>query len=226
MTMNWQAFWDSKAKAENDFQATGRGLMDPLGYLYTVAEIIRLLDLKQDQVLADIGCGSGLIALSLSPWLNHIHGVDISQALIMRAQDNLAGINNVDLQVGNLTDLPLCDGCVDRLLAYSVVQYLATEADVSMAFQQVARVLKTGGRALLAANPDPSRRDVYEGMLRNRVDKLAAEKEIVLLDNLLWVSQEKLVQLAGEASLSARIEPISQRIWQHFYMYDLVVEKH
>lgn len=225
MSMDWQGFWDAKAAAANDFQATGRGLMDPPGYLYTVAEVVRLLELKQGEVLADIGCGSGLIALSLSPWLKHIHGVDFSQALIMRAQGNLAGVDNVSLQVGNLTDLPLGDACVDKLLAYSVLQYMGTEAAVSAAFRQVARVLKRGGRALLAANPDPERRGVYEDVVRNRADKVSAEKEIALLDNLLWVPQDKLTHLAGEAGLSARIEPISTRIWQHFYMFDIVVEK-
>jgi SAM-dependent methyltransferase len=225
MSTDWQAFWDSRATSANDFQATGRGLMDPTGYLYTVAEVVRLLDLKQGQVLADIGCGSGLIALSLSPWLKRILGVDISPALITRAQGNLTGVNNVTLQVGNLADLPLADASVDKLLAYSVLQYLGTEAAVSAAFQQVARVLKAGGRALIAANPDPDRRRAYEDVVRNRTDKESAEKEITLLDNLLWVSQDKLIQLASEAGLSARIEPISPRIWQHFYMFDVVVEK-
>ena len=226
MNMDWQAFWDAKAAAANDFQATGRGLMDPPGYLHTVAEVVRLLDLRQGQTLADIGCGSGLIALSLAPWLAQIYGVDISPALIVRAQSNLAGMNNVSLQVGSLTDLPLDEACVDKLLAYSVLQYLGTEAAVSVAFQQVARVLKKGGRALLAANPDPARRDIYEDVVRNREDKSAAEKEIALLDNLLWVSQGQLILLAEEAGLSARIEPISSRVWQHFYMFDIVVEKY
>ncbi len=225
MKMDWQAFWDLKATAANDFQATGRGLMDPPGYLHTVAEVVRHLDLKQGETLADIGCGSGLIALSLAPWLRCIYAVDFSPALIVRAQGNLEGVNNVNLQVGSLTHLPLDDASVDKLLAYSVLQYLGTETAVSEAFQQVARVLKKGGRALLAANPDPIRRPVYEEVLRNREDKLAAEKEIALLDSLLWISQEKLIKFAKEAKLQARIEPISSRIWQHFYMFDILVEK-
>jgi ubiquinone/menaquinone biosynthesis C-methylase UbiE len=225
MSINWQEFWDNKASAANDFQATGRGLMDTTGFLHTVAEVVRLLNLKQGQTLADIGCGSGLIALSLAPWLSHIYGVDISSALIARAQGNLAEVSNVNLQTGSLTDIPLKDACVDKLLAYSVVQYLGDEEAVSLAFKQVERVLKKGGRALLAANPDPARRLVYEDILRNREDKLAAEKEIALLDDLLWVQQKKIVQLAAETGLSASIKPISSRIWQHFYMFDVVVDK-
>jgi ubiquinone/menaquinone biosynthesis C-methylase UbiE len=223
--MSWQKFWDDKASAINDFQATGRGLMDAPGYLHTVAEIVKLLDLRQYQTLADIGCGSGLITLSLSPWLNHICAVDFSPALIERAKSNLKGINNVEFHVGNITNLPLAQASVDKMLVYSVIQYLESEDAVRMAFQQAARILKDGGRALFAANPDPAKRSIYEDILYQRTDKSAAEKEIKLLDNLLWVTQEKLIQMAKELGLHARVEPISNRIWQHFYMFDLIIEK-
>lgn len=225
MSMDWKNFWDSKASSDNDFQATGRGLMSPVGYLHTIAEVVRLLDLRQGQILADIGCGAGLVALSLSPWLSRVQAVDISPAQIGRAQDNLRGLDNVDLQVGSITCLPLEDACVNRLLAYSVLQYLGTEISAGMALQQVSRVLKPGGRALLAANPDPAKRGAYEQVVRDRPDRGTAEKELVLLDSLLWLPQEKLLQLAEAAGLQAHIEPISTRIWQHFYMFDLVVDK-
>ncbi|MDP2759245.1 MAG: class I SAM-dependent methyltransferase [Sideroxyarcus sp.] len=225
MSIDWQAFWDTKAEADSDFQATGRGLMTPTGYLYTVSEIVRLLELRSGEVLADIGCGSGLIALSLSPWLKFIHAVDFSPALVQRARSNLAGVENIDVMVGDLTDLPLGDASMDKLLAYSVLQYLGSEAAVSAAFSQVGRVLKKGGRALFAANPDPARRMVYEGLVRDRADVVSAGKELALLDDLLWIPQGRLVQLAGDVGLKAHVEPISTRIWQHFYMFDLVVEK-
>lgn len=223
--MDWLAFWDAKASAGNDFQATGRGLMDVPGYLNTVAEIVRILDLHQGDHLADIGCGAGLIAMTLAPWLERIYAVDLSPALIERASKNLAGLNNVDIKVGNLTELPLTDALVDKLLAYSVLQYLADESNVSQAMREVARVLKPGGRALLAANPDPTQRLVYEAVVRQRADQAAAAREISLLDDLSWLPATQLLELAAAAGLKARVEPIDARIWQHFYMFDLVLEK-
>ena len=176
--MDWLAFWEAKAATGNDFQATGRGLMDAPGYLHTVAEVVRLLDLRQDEQLADIGCGTGLVTLSLAPWLGYIQAVDISPAVIERARHNLAGLDNVSLRVGNLTALPLPDASVDKLLAYSVLQYLGDETAVSRAMHEVARVLKPGGRALLAANPDPMRRNTYEATVREQADRAAAERPI------------------------------------------------
>jgi SAM-dependent methyltransferase len=223
--MDWLTFWEAKAGAGNDFQATGRGLMDVPGYLHTVAEVVRILDLHQGDHLADIGCGAGLIAMTLAPWLERIYAVDISPSLIDRARKNLAGVNNVDLKVGSLTELPLTDVFVDKLLAYSVLQYLGDESNVSQALREVARVLKPGGRALLAANPDPARRLAYEAVVRERADQAAAECEISLLDDLVWLPGAKLLELAAAAGLNARIEQIDARIWQHFYMFDLVLEK-
>lgn len=221
---DWLEFWDDKAGTGNDFQTSGRGLMDVAGYLYTVAEVVRLLDLQQSESLADIGCGPGLITLSLAPWLSEIHAFDISPALARRAAENLSGVSNVCVEVGSLTAIPLGDARVDKLLAYSVLQYLAGEDAVVAALGEVGRVLKPGGKALLAANPDPARRFRYEEIVRARGGQAAA-RELSLLDDLVWLTAERYVELATTQGLKARVEPISMRIWQHFYMFDLVLEK-
>lgn len=223
--MDWAQFWDGKAQADSDFQATGRGLMTVPGYLHTVAEIVRLLDLQQGEVLADIGCGAGLVSMSLAPWLRKIYAIDFSPALVARARGNLDGVENVSLQVGNLTALALPPTACDKALVYSVLQYLPGEAAVARGLAEIERILRPGGRALLAANPDPARRREYEKVVESRPDKENARKEMALLDSLLWLPGERLVELAGQAGLEARIEPISEKIWQHFYMFDLVVEK-
>ena len=119
----------------------------------------------------------------------------------------------------------LADACVDKLLAYSVLQYLGDESNVNQALHEVARVLKPGGRALLAANPDSARRPAYEAVVRKHADQAEMDREIALLDNLLWLPGSRLIELAQAAGLSARVEPISTRIWQHFYMFDLVLDK-
>ena len=224
--MDWLAFWENKAiTSDNDFQATGRGTMEVPGYLYTVAEIVRILDLDKGEQLADIGCGAGLISLSLAPWLKNIEALDISEVLVERARENLKGMINVNIRLGSLTNVPLDDECFDKVLAYSVLQYLGDEEMVFQAFTEVARILKPGGRALLAANPDPVRRNTYENFIRKNSSPSRIDKDIALLNDLLWLSKEKLIRSATDAGLVARAEPISNHIWQHFYMFDLILEK-
>jgi len=223
--MDWTAFWDNQAGSDNDLQATGRGLMDLPGYLHTVAEVVKLLELKQDEHLIDVGCGAGIMALSLSPWLDRICAIDISRALVSRARTNLQGQENVEFTVGSITQIPAQDSSTEKLLAYSVTQYLGKEENVLLAMQEIARVLKPGGRALLAANPDPQRRGAYEQVVRQRSDVEAVNKELGLLDHLLWLSPERMTEMAKSAGLQAKPEPLNQRVWQHFYMFHLVLTK-
>ena len=222
---DWAGFWDAKAAAPTDFQATGRGLMDEVGFLYTVHEIVRLLAPRREQVLIDVGCGSGLISLALAPWLARIHALDLSPNMVERARRNLSHVANVEVAVGSIADMALPDACGDRLLAYSVLQYLDGEATLVRALREIFRVLRPGGRALLAANPDPARRGALEQVIRARPDQEAAERELALQDTLLWVTPERLCELARDAGFHAHAEAISDRIWQHFYMFDLVLEK-
>ncbi len=223
--MDWTAFWDSKAGSENDLQATGRGLMDLPGYLHTVAEVVKLLDLKQGEHLIDVGCGAGIMALSLAPWLGSICAIDISTALVSRAGANLQGQENVASSVGSITRIPVPDSSAEKLLAYSVTQYLGKEENALLAMQEVARVLKPGGRALLAANPDPLRRGAYEHVVRQRPHGEGVNKELGLLDHLLWLSPKQMTEMAKSAGLHAKVEPLNQRVWQHFYMFHLLLTK-
>ena len=222
---DWVGFWDAKASSPTDFQATGRGQMDVVGFLYTVREIVRLLAPEPEDVLVDVGCGTGLITLAMAPWVARIHAIDISPNMVERARTNLSSIDNVEVKVGSIAALGLPAECCDKVLAYSVLQYLDREELVSQSFREIFRVLRSGCTALLAANPDPYRREALAQVIGARVDQEAAQRELVLQETLLWIAPERLGALAAEAGFRARIEPINERIWQHFYMFDLVLEK-
>lgn len=226
LDMDWADFWDQKARSVTDFQATGRGGMDVVGFLYTVREVVRILELEPTHTLLDVGCGTGLIVLAISPWVRRIHGIDLSENMISRAASNLSSVDNASVSVGSICELDQAPGEWDRLLAYSVLQYLDGEAAVRAAFERIHSMLGPGGRALLAANPDPARRPLLENSIRERMEPGAAESELETVARTLWISPQRLVEMAREVGFEARAEPIDERIWQHFYMFDLVLEKH
>lgn len=221
----WENFWDEKANEATDFQATGRGRMDIVGFLYTVRECAMLLGLRPTDRLIDVGCGTGIFALALSPFVKSIEAFDISGTAVDRARKNLSDAPNVSAGVGSITSLPCGNGQFEKALAYSVLQYLAGEDAVAAAFRELARVLAPGGMAVLAGNPDPARRKLVEDEIRANNDEAFAQKSIDLLAKTLWLSAEKLVELAQSAGLAARPVAISPRIQQHTYMFDLVVTK-
>lgn len=111
--------------------------------------------------VADLGCGSGVLACELSPFVSRVIGVDNSEPMLIAAQQRAESAANVDLRKGELTALPIDDGSVDATLCVIVLSYIE---DVAGAVGEMSRVLKPGGRAvivdLLAHNRDPFRRQM------------------------------------------------------------------
>lgn len=224
-TFDWTGFWEQKAHAPTDFDATGRSRTDIVGFLYTIEEVVRLLEPQRTDRLLDVGCGTGLFTLALAPWVQNVDGVDISPAMVDRSRANTAGLSNVAFGPGTMTDLSAVTGPFQRVLAYSVVQYLRDEDEFRAALAELARVLAPGGRALLAANPDPARRPAYEARIPTHPDPKHVEREKRLLDHIFWLPPARAVALAADAGLRGRAEPLRSEIWQHFYMYNLVLDR-
>lgn len=220
-TRDWAAFWSGKAAEETDFQATGRRRMDVVGFLYTVRECANLLQLSPSDRLLDIGCGTGIVALAISPYVRSIHAVDVSPGMVERARRNLSDAGNVRIDCGSILKIPADDASAEKVLAYSVLQYLPDVEAVRTAFREIVRVLAPGGRALFAANPDPAKLDAYLDFFVGP-DHTARAREIALQKELLWLDQTDICALAEEEGLVASTCSLHDRIQQTFYMYDLL----
>jgi SAM-dependent methyltransferase len=223
----WIDMWNRKSTAGSDFEATGRGTMDLVGFLYTLKETIEALELRRSESrVLDIGCGTGIIPLALSPWVKGVVGVDLSKGMAARALKNCRSAENLSFCTGNITSLPVRSASFDRVLAYSVLQYLNGPGEVKIAFTEVARALKPGGVAFLAANPDPGKKKLFEQKVKERdIDERQKVEALRYVDLILWMTGEEMLQIASRAGLSGELRPIHSRIWQSFYMYDLLLRK-
>jgi SAM-dependent methyltransferase len=117
-----------------------------------VANPHRLGPIGEGLVVADIGCGAGmdllLAAKAVGPGGRAI-GVDMTEAMAgkARASARAAGLANVEVRIGDAMCLPLDDASVDVVLSNGV---LNLTPDKSVAYGEVFRVLKPGGRFLYA----------------------------------------------------------------------------
>nr|WP_325248777.1 methyltransferase domain-containing protein [Amylibacter sp.] len=72
-----------------------------LGYIYprVIAEFYHKTATPQDRPIADIGCGTGLVAEALNLTPETIHGFDISPEMLGRSRDKglYGALHNVDL---------------------------------------------------------------------------------------------------------------------------------
>ncbi len=222
-SVDWLSVWDAKAARPTDFEATGRSRMDTSGFLYMLREIKETLDLHPPDAVLDIGCGTGIVALALAPWVARVRGIDLSPRMIERASRTCHGIPTVTFSVDALPDL-LVEGTFDKVLVYGVLQYLPGEESVVRAVASIARVLNPGGRAMLAANPDPERKEAYRrSVLESEMPEAERSANLTYIDATLWLAPARAVELAAACGMRAEVRPLHPRIWWHFYMYNLLL---
>ncbi len=114
------------------------------GQRFTTAAMLALL--PPDYVVADLGCGTGQVAAELSPHVKQVIGVDHSAEMLKAARRRTAGLGNVELRRGELTDLPMEPGLCDAAMMLLVLTYVA---DVAAALREARRILRPGGRFVI-----------------------------------------------------------------------------
>lgn len=116
------------------------------------AQLKRALDLNPSLVVADIGCGSGELIDWIAARSKHVHGLDISEAMIAIARTKVTA-KNVDLEVSDCTPIPLPDASVDRVVCLGVLDYLL---DPAAFCRELARITRPGGLIVVTAPKSPS----------------------------------------------------------------------
>lgn len=119
------------------------------------------------QTVLDVGCGAGvdtILAAMKVGSRGRALGVDMVPAMLERARQNLGQttLGNVGFQEASAEALPFTDGCVDVVISNGVFNLVP---DKPRALAEALRVLKPGGRLLLAdqvltgsASEDPQAR--------------------------------------------------------------------
>ena len=102
--------------------------------------------LPSNLTIADLGCGTGLFAAHLAPYVKAVIGVDQSQSMLDAAAKRTAEFSNVELRLGELLSLPLNDGQVDAVVLSIVLTYTA---DVRGVLGEAHRVVKDGGKVVI-----------------------------------------------------------------------------
>lgn len=225
MPDDWREIWDSNAERPDDFGATGRGGMGVIGFLHTVVSVTDILDLSVSDRLLDIGCGTGLFSLALSPCVASVHGVDISEKMIQRAKDNCLEVRDISFSTGTLNNPGTPAQHSNKILVNSVLQYLPDLEAAFQALDTIYDLLPAGGRALLAANPDPRCKEKFWSKTFRGRDEKTRKRIVEQNEQTLWANPEELASFATGLGFSAHFQPVTKQIWQHCYMYDLILDK-
>lgn len=95
---------------------------------------------REGALLLDVACGGGLLAGHVPPGYRHV-GVDLAASALALAREH-----GVEVVQGDVTALPLADGCADVVVAGEILEHVT---DLSTTVAELARVLRPGGTVVI-----------------------------------------------------------------------------
>jgi arsenite methyltransferase len=113
------------------------------------ARVLELLQLRPDEQVADLGCGPGLLAESMARQVGQggsVRCIDSSAPMLSLARRRCAALPWVTVDEGDVASLNFPDASVDVVVCTQVYEYVA---DIERALNELRRVLKPDGRALI-----------------------------------------------------------------------------
>jgi arsenite methyltransferase len=114
-----------------------------------------------DEQVLDVGCGHGLMLVGAAKRLTtgRATGIDVWQAEDLSGNRPEAALENarregvadrVEVRTADMRRVPFPDGSVDVVVSCAAIHNLYDARDRAQAVREIARVLRPGGRALIA----------------------------------------------------------------------------
>jgi SAM-dependent methyltransferase len=119
------------------------------------ARLARFAGVALGQRVLDVGCGTGVVAITARRAGAKVTGLDLTPELLAHAKENaaIAGLDDIEWKEGDVEDLPFKDGAFDIVVSQFGAMF-APRPEV--AAKEMLRVLRPGGTIAFASWPPES----------------------------------------------------------------------
>lgn len=120
----------------------------PVGTLvkkYEKKLLLEMLQPQRDDLILDVGCGTGAFTLDVLAFRAKIIGLDISLPMLIQAEMKTAQYDFLGT-VGNMKTLPFSDDTFDKVFSMTALEFVN---DAKVAIDELHRVVRPGGTVVL-----------------------------------------------------------------------------
>jgi SAM-dependent methyltransferase len=135
----------------NRWAEAGRGDDMEQHHLPIVEPMLALIEFKPHDRFLDVGCGTGWLVRRIAPLVSAglAAGLDVSDAMVRRAEVLSAELPNVVFALGGADAIPRDSGFFNKLISVESAYYWP---DPARGLREIFRVLSPGGSAWILIN--------------------------------------------------------------------------
>lgn len=144
--------------------------------------ILQAGDFQKEDIVLDVGTGTGIIAKKLKPYVRHLIGIDISEAMLKKGE-----FEGISLVKWDICDELFASNIFDKIVARMVFHHIVGNLDIAV--KRCFDMLKRSGKIVVAEgmppSDDPFVVEWYKEMFKLKEERLTFTHDMLsaLLEN-------------------------------------------
>ena len=191
--------WDARVEAWEEIASSPT-------FQALAATVLELADPRPDDVVVDLGAGTGLLTLPVAARAADVFAIDYSEPMLARLakRARAAGLANVHCVHADLRELPLADESATIVVSNYAFHHLP-DVGKELALSEARRVLKPGGRLVVC--------DMMFGLSLRAHDRAIVASKVVAIAQKGPAGVLRLAKNAGRIALRRWEHPVTTERW-------------